>query len=662
MKGKKIAAIVFSYLIAIALIIGMWVLGYYTYNGKYLHWILLGVSLAVMLTCFIANIVLTAKFSKKYNDMSMKQLYEMSKQWKSEVESDYLSAQRKVDKLITLANTYLIFLIVIQCVFFYSLGCTKADFGAGIIGVSIFTLAPLFFSLMLPAVTEEQKSAFISEKQFPMLYETARRAFKTTNCTGQLQLAYSTEGIAINKVGNKITVFLHPSIVRLLTQNELYNVLIHEFAHDVNVDTRRAMRYFKAEQKWEASDGVGYSSLFTAFLQQKISFAIAKYRAFSSRYHEIKADELVAKLGNAQHYTNANAKSEMYKLYTQGENYVMNYEIFASDNPPENWYNKDIESFFNAKKSFEQQWKKQMEVELPAMNDSHPTFRMRMENANCTHYDCDTVEDNSQYVDELDRFIEFGNKLVCKEMKPHYQFIHEEAYLLRQKNIETYQKFKEGANISPNTLVECAKSLFNVDNSKAAEIAEVLIDRKSPWGYYIMAMVHFLNNDERCVPLFEEAMKTSALAADCIQNIGLFALRSGNQQLLDEYRSRVADTMQTAKDIYNDRVWTPKIALKQCNLTEKTRNQLIDELKKQFKDDLTAIYMATYNKASTETHLVMVQFDKKLKPQKLYPLFEQLSEVIENFGDENICPSVTLNKQQFNAIKKVDGSLVYQKD
>ena len=177
-----------------------------------------------------------------------------------------------------------------------------------------------------------------------------------------------------------------------------------------------------------------------------------------------------------------------------------------------------------------------------------------------------------------------------------------------------------------------------------------------------MAMVHFLNNDERCVPLFEEAMKTSALAADCIQNIGLFALRSGNQQLLDEYRSRVADTMQTAKDIYNDRVWTPKIALKQCNLTEKTRNQLIDELKKQFKDDLTAIYMATYNKASTETHLVMVQFDKKLKPQQLYPLFEQLSEVIENFGDENICPSVTLNKQQFNAIKKVDGSLVYQKD
>ncbi|HIT78540.1 MAG TPA: M48 family metalloprotease [Candidatus Limihabitans stercoravium] len=662
MKAKKIAAIVFSYLIAIALIIGMWVLGYYTYNGKYLHWILLGVSLAVMLTCFIANIVLTAKFSKKYNDMSMKQLYEMSKQWKSEVESDYLSAQRKVDKLITLANTYLIFLIVIQCVFFYSLGCTKADFGAGIIGISIFAFAPLFFKLLYPAVEEQPKSTLISEKQFPMLYETARRAYQTTHCTGQLQLAYSNEGIAINKVGNKITVFLHPSVVRLLTQEELYNVLIHEFAHDVNVDTRRTMRYFKAEQKWIADDGVSYNSLFTSLLEQKLSLAITKYRAFSSRYHEIKADELVAELGNAQHYTNANAKSEMYKLYTQGENYVMNYEIFASDNPPENWYNKDIESFFNAKKSFEQQWKKQMEVELPAMNDSHPTFRMRMENANCTHYDCDTVEDNSQYVDELDRFIEFGNKLVCKEMKPHYQFIHEEAYLLRQKNIETYQKFKEGANISSNTLVECAKSLFNVDNSKAAEIAEVLIDRKSPWGYYIMAMVHFLNNDERCVPLFEEAMKTSTLAADCIQNIGLFALRSGNQQLLDEYRSRVADTMQTAKDIYNDRVWTPKIALKQCNLTEKTRNQLIDELKKQFKDDLTAIYMATYNKASTETHLVMVQFDKKLKPQQLYPLFEQLSEVIENFGDENICPSVTLNKQQFNAIKKVDGSLVYQKD
>ena len=662
MKGKKIAAIVFSYVIAIVLIIGMWVLGYYTYNGKYLHWILLGVSLAVMLTCFIANIVLTAKFSKKYNDMSMKQLYEMSKQWKREVESDYLSEQRKVDKLITLANAYLIFLIVIQCVFFYSLGCTKADFGAGIIGVSIFTLAPLFFSLMLPAVTEEQKSAFISEKQFPMLYETARRAFKTTNCTGQLQLAYSTEGIAINKVGNKITVFLHPSIVRLLTQDELYNVLIHEFAHDVNVDTRRAMRYFKAEQKWEASDGVGYSSLFTAFLQQKISFAIAKYRAFSSRYHEIKADELVAELGNAQHYTNANAKSEMYKLYTQGESYVMNYEIFASDNPPENWYNKDIESFFNAKKSFEQQWKKQMEVELPAMNDSHPTFRMRMENANCTHYDCNTVEDNSQYVDELDRFIEFGNKLVCKEMKPHYQFIHEEAYLLRQKNIETYQKFKEGANISSNTLVECAKSLFNVDNSKAAEIAEVLIDRKSPWGYYIMAMIHLENNDERCLPLFEEAMKTSALAPDCIQNIGLFALRTGNQQLLDEYRSRVADTMQTSKDVYDDRVWTPKIPLKQCALPETARNQLIDVLKKQFENNLTAVYMASYSKGSTETHIVMAQFDKKLKPQQLYPLFSQLSEVIENFGDENICPSVTLNKQQFNAIKKVDGSLVYQSD
>lgn len=662
MKGKKIAAIVFSYLIAIALIIGMWVLGYYTYNGRYLHWILLGVSLAVMLTCFIANIVLTAKFSKKYNDMSMKQLYEMSKQWQKEIESNYLSEQRKVDKLITLANAYLIFLIAIQCVFFYALGCTKADFGAGIIGVSIFTLAPLFFSLMLPAVTEEQKSAFISEKQFPMLYETARRAFKTTNCTGQLQLAYSTEGIAINKVGNKITVFLHPSIVRLLTQDELYNVLIHEFAHDVNVDTRRAMRYFKAEQKWEASDGVGYSSLFTAFLQQKISFAIAKYRAFSSRYHEIKADELVAKLGNAQHYTNANAKSEMYKLYNQSGNFVMNYEIFASDNPPEDWYTKDVECFFAAKEKSESRWRQQMAVELPAMNDSHPTFRMRMENANCTHYDCDTVESNQQYVEEQNRFIEFGNKLLAKEMKPQYQFIREDAFLTRNKYFEIYQKFKEGENISSNTLVECAKSLFNVDNEKTSEIVEVLIDRKSPWGYYIMAMIHLENNDERCLPLFEEAMKTSALAPDCIQNIGLFALRSGNQQLLDEYRSRVADTMQTSKDVYDDRVWTPKIPLKQCALPETARNQLIDELKKQFENNLTAVYMASYSKGSTETHIVMAQFDKKLKPQQLYPLFEQLSEVIENFGDESICPSVSLNKQQFNAIKKVDGSLVYQKD
>ena len=157
-------------------------------------------------------------------------------------------------------------------------------------------------------------------------------------------------------------------------------------------------------------------------------------------------------------------------------------------------------------------------------------------------------------------------------------------------------------------------------------------------------------------------MKTSALAPDCIQNIGLFALRSGNQQLLDEYRSRVADTMQTSKDIYNDRVWTPKIPLKQCALPETARNQLIDELKKQFENNLTAVYMASYSKGSTETHIVMAQFDKKLKPQQLYPLFSQLSEVIENFGDENILSAVTLNKQQFNAIKKVDGSLVYQKD
>lgn len=662
MKGKKIVAIVFSYVIAVALVIGMWLLGYYTYTGKYLHWVLLGVSLAVILTCFICNIVLTAKFNKKYNDMSMKQLYEMSKQWKTEIEGDYLSAQRKVDKLITLANIYLFFLIVMQCLLFYSLGCTKADFGAGIIGISIFTFAPLFFKLLYPAVEQQPKSSFISQKQFPMLYETARRAFKTTHCTGQLQLAYSNEGIAINKVGNKITVFLHPSIVRLLTQEELYNVLLHEFAHDVNVDTRRAVRYFKTEQKWEASDGVSYDSLFTSLLQQKLSLAIAKYRAFSSRYHEIKADELVAELGNTQHYTNANAKSEMYKLYNQGANFVMNYEIFASENPPENWYTKDVECFFNAKKSLEQQWRKQMEVELPAMNDSHPTFRMRMENANCTHYDCDTVDDNQEYLAELDRFIEFGNKLLAKEMDANYQVLHEGSFLHRKKQFETYRKFKEGANLPSNELVECAKYLFDVDNAKTSEIAQVLIDRKSPWGYYIMAMIYFEHNDERCLPLFEEVIKTSALAPGCIQNIGLFALKTGNQQLLDEYRNRVADTMQTSKDIYNDRVWTPKIALKQCNLPEKARNQLIDELKKQFKDDLTAIYMASYSKGSTETHLVMVQFDKKLKPQQLYPLFEQFSEMIENFGDENICPSVTLNKQQFNAIKKVDGSLVYQKD
>ncbi len=659
---KKVLAITSAILIAALLNIGMWVLGFYTAQpDNPAYSISASILLVILLAIIVINIVILIVRKKHYDKMSFNDIYELGKKMKSKIEQDYLKAQKKVDRLITAGYIYIVVLLAMFTALMYLTGKCGAEWTSSIAGLCVVTSGLMLYCLFVPYREEVPDEQCLSKSKFPQLYSLAQKACDKLGCKGKPYL-YVGDDISVTASESRINVFLHPETVSILTSDELYNVFLHEFAHVANVDTKRLARYAKVQTMYN-NDWMSIPSLFNSFISSPTKMAIEYYRTFASRYHEIRADDLVNKYGDAQVYTNANAKSEMYKLYTESPNKTMFYTLFQSEKPTDRWCEQNLETFYLIKAEKQSLWEKQMAVELPSFADSHPTFKMRMENAGCTTYDTETTESDPSYIAECSRLLEMGSKKNFKELNTDYKYWRNEFYVKRNEAFDVYNDFKGGKEIRDGQLINSMQNLLFIDNNAVREMADFLIDKSdSPFGHFYLGLVLADNLDDRCVEHFRKAMeKSRQLAPDCIQNIGQFAIRTGNSALLEEYRASVANTLQQTHDSYKNSQWTKKRPLYPTTLDESCRNEIVSAMTSKFFKETNAIYFASYKANGKEMHMVVLELAPGPQTEKKFECIGYFHETVNLSGRDDMVSYTSHFKAPYKAIKKVKGAKVYDK-
>lgn len=551
---------------------------------------------------------------KKYGNQSVKQSYERMLREQAEIEKDYKKAERSVAAL--LVTGYLLAAVVALLSFaMVFLSWAAVDITAVVIAVLICLFNGFgFLSLFTLPVKEPlpELRLELMKEQFPELWNAVRSAAKTVKCRKPFRV-FIGDATAVYNYRRYVIVSLNALEYVYMSQDEFYNVMLHEFGHVINTDTAKRRRYIRIIMRWSAETYTFPLRFFLYFWLLHFEYASVVFNVVSSRHMETLADDVVRQKGDPQIFVNATAKAEEIGLYCEDVPAEIMYEIFESNRPTEFYLTKKYKSFLRCRERKADKWKKILLYELPAQFDSHPTLRMRMEHMGCTEFKTELPPEDGTYAVEKGILLNKANKAYFISFSEDYESLRAQQYLSRKEAMDWYNSsVLSGKTIDNDMLVLSMQAFDGINNDKVREIAQELLSRDgdSPIAHYYLGLIAFNDLDEQCINHFEKALARPELAADSIQRIGQFAIRTGNRELLEDYRRRAPGIMQKIEDAKDARIWKKKYSLRKCELPAAQLKRIAEKCAQRCEGVVSAVYAATFDGSGGPMHLILLCYKR----------------------------------------------------
>lgn len=664
-----------SFFIAAALCVGSWLVGYFFVPTSTPIVIAAVVGVVGLFITAVINFTLYRRFGQNLNKMNVREANDFLNEKKADIENNYAEAEKDVDKhMRTTFVTAIVYFILLIAVSFL-LGAAEPEFtdddgGASLAVLPVICLIQQGIVAFLTVNTQDDGKSDapeIDEKDFPLIASAVKESAKLANIDTPVRLFFSLSGIGVAEDRNELLIFLNPVEAALLTRDELKSVMLHEFAHFINSDTARSQRYNRFNAKINGSvSQVGI----VAFLGLPISrtmLATELYGIVSSRKKESDADAFVIECGEAQNYVNATAKAALYSLYRSYEWKETSFDVFAGDEPVSDFMHRDLANFKKQFEVYRERWFFTLENELPQRVDSHPTFAMRKKACAVETFDAETVESDEKYAEEQDKLLSVADKEIHDSYPPE-KFALDKHYGYTAR-AELFKKY-EAANgddlktyfVSDNEILEIAQAYIGVDNRKALEILDrVLENSNNSLAYFLKGLILSLEYDDGCVDAFKTAAKNSAFFEESMSYIALYALKTGKQELIDTYRKNIVD--DTQKNIDNDKL--TEIVGKKLSAPDGddlVKNEIVDAVKSYWGDKLRAVYLAEYAAENgIKGKYVAIEIDmRKDKDFDFEKAHSDTRDMLFRLCDEKSKFYLFYFGPEFKRIKNTPGTLLFR--
>ncbi|MDE7439664.1 MAG: hypothetical protein K2N23_04065, partial [Clostridia bacterium] len=317
----------------------------------------------------------------------------------------------------------------------------------------------------------------------------------------------------------------------------------------------------------------------------------------------------------------------------------------------------------------EKEWREMLEKELPARVDSHPTFKNRMAALSCESYDAKKEETDPTYIAEQREIIVAADERMNEENEKHYDEIRKDAYLDRKKIIEEYEEaVKNGKEIPDNKLFEYIQAFFGIDDDIALQLADRASTLPNPTvANYYKANILFNRNDDGCIDLLKAIARSTdnmELAMSATEHLGEYALKTGNEELLNEYRRTTADIVQASRDKGERNRFGKNSTVTKCDIDDKALSEITGGIDDELLSKISEIYIGTFTDTDGKKHYPVAVRLKGRKITENYDVYQKLSEYLFGFNgkyDFILIPSYT--RQFKKLINKVieKGSCVHKK-
>lgn len=626
----------------------------------------------LLATCLVLNLSSSFKRSKFINGLTPTKREELFNKKKQELINQGENAQKLVYKSINRLFAYNLFLVLAMFAICFLLGFSKFNQKASIVFIILFwflstgLISQLFF---IDTPVKLKKTEYVNQNDYPFLFEIINNAGKTVGFNKKLQVVLSNGTIGISTITGKVLINLNAEAVALLNEDELYAVLLHEFAHYKNFDLKRRRRFYNQLRLHDQDLNYfsSFSTLFNSCLKNDLIDKINLFEIVNSQKIESQADNFVYEQGQSQNFINAMAKIVLLSLYNDYAWKEVTFDIYKEEAPVTDYSERNYQCFLQKVALYGDKWHFTLQNELTSENSSHPNFKQRMQNAKVSEYFVDFNITNQTLKQEQQKLLKKSSLLSLESFtskKVDYLQIRQIAYTDRVNCIKKYENaVASWQTLSDSELIECAQAYLFIDDKMAESILTDVVSRTNmSFACYILGCLYARYYNDKCIELFKKAATDSSATTESLSQLALYALKTGNAELYEECKNSSAQKVEYAQEFIEETEFSTEGLTPAHEIYHADLKEITSTLINYWQSGANGIYVAVRETQSqTLVYYIAIDINKRTPIKKTQIAYEESCFFINRLSCVGKKFYIFFTGEEFKIIKNMQGSCVYKR-
>lgn len=546
MKQKNIsilrATIAFLYVLAL-MVVGALVFSSQTEPVRWAFFASGVVAICVLPLLLGLGVLMSRRFkAKRQQNAAQIEAFMMGE--RARVQSGFMQAKRKLRRLRYLTMGYVVILVLLVSYASF----TFASFAQS----RVVSLLGMYFIYGLlchihPIAHRPDFSEYATETDYPVLYALAHKAAAAIGTDGDIRICLMSGNQAASaKLGKVYSIQLGVVLLAYVREEELYQILLHEFAHIKNTKT-----HIYPERRWmdflaDVKEGKVGSKFFDAFLLWPgvvYAFNFAVFDVYSSLAIEVSADQAMREHGTPQVAANALAKVHQYQFFEHNIGNYVGEVMFESETFAEDYCERIAKCYIATMQKEADLWQHLLAVEIQPRNATHPIFRDRMKALGVTSFALTLPETDGAFREECVKGMHEVDKKLYDLNEDEYRERRRQNYLMPKKRLADWED--QGRPYEAERVRQVISDLFDLRRmDEIAAICEEMIATQSggalAYAKYIRGNMRVHQFDVRGIEDLYHAIELNPnYTEESMEIIGAFCCMMGLEAELEEYRKKV---------------------------------------------------------------------------------------------------------------------------
>ena len=631
-----------KWLLALVLSIGVGILGGICHGEGYFNEDLLSVVMLVLVGVLSIGTLVGWIMKKRFIDtIDRENLQNNLLEQRARANEIAGEKLRLLKRLIRTIDLISVGVLVSVCIIIFNFFVIVGGEGSGaVLPMIIGIYAGLYFIRPRKIkINEKKREDYLPEGDYPLIYGTARRAADIVGCDGKIKIFVNHDfNASVFTIAGGYSIMLGSYLIDNLSQDELFHVLLHEFAHveKKNDEINNVLNYASLSME---NGGTEISVIPYIYFHAKFAFEFISYQYVCSLMHEDAADAAMREHGDPKIATSMLIKLKFAEMFQWEQNTYDEESLYAFEKIIDDPIRRPLVWFKDRMELRKDLWIGLIDKEILARNASHSTINMRIKALGVNELKLIPKCDSEEYLAEVNRVFLHMEKLIKKELEPSYNMLREQHYLRHLKVIEQWEK--DGKPLTKENYQEIILAhfgLFRITDfvNLCCHIIEKIPEPANYFAHHMYGIYLLRCYDERGIDHLYKAIELNHnIWEEALNTIGEYACIVGKQDELDKYRERAIEITKKELNVYEK---MNSLTVKDKVVEEKLPEHMMDDMLAYFggidNGTIDKIYMV--RKPIDEEHFVtciVVAPKKKAEPQKFADTMEKIYQHLDKSSD-----------------------------
>lgn len=531
---------------------------------------------------------------------------------------------------------------------------------------ALFALACVCVRIQLRIPKTAAPSSFVLPSDYPTLYALAEKARDTLHCKGEIKICFSADcNAGIASVDGIYYLEIGAVLLAISTEEELYAVLLHEFAHTAS-ETKVLQKETRYLSRLDATDErISQILLYLLYRYFDDQYWI-NYQLYSlsvSLRNEYNADQAMIKYASPDAVGSVLLKFSYYDYFRWED--IAGPNWYSEDTPDKEIFRKEVERFQRTIAQRKNDWNQLAKNEIQSRSASHPTLHSRLEALGIHDPALLEASCSPELFAERQRALDDVGAQIYDSMAENYAIDRQDAYENPLKTIHAWEA--AGKPLLPEAYSDVLHALWCLQRCDELEklcdraIAELPI-MSSHDAYFMKGILLLHRYDPAGIEYLYSAIEANQNHLESgLQEIGQFCCLTGRKEELEVYRQRALDLEQKDKDLYSQiGVLNKSDKLSAEHLPDDLMNGLLAFIPTVGENALSQVYLVHKQIAQDySTSVVVLRFKDDVSDQVAAEITHKFFLYLDNTTDWQFSLFDYLDVKHVH-VENIPGSCIYE--